>query len=181
MNYLIYIEHAAENLQFFLWYRDYVKRFDAMPASERALAPVWTMEQAEAEAMINQNNQSTLGPKTVSAETAAVFKGTDVSESRFFEQLVFHGTNLLITNTFFRRLASHFYANIWTTNSLLPLKPASLRSRATAHSIRLRCPQIQSVTAMFLRSISGARLRQQFTAPINLFRRRLVMHSKERT
>lgn len=74
MNYLIYIEHAAENLQFFLWYRDYVKRFVALPASERALAPVWTVEQAEAEINANQNMTA---PRMVSPETAAVFKGTD--------------------------------------------------------------------------------------------------------
>ena len=73
MNYLIYIEHAAENLQFFLWYRDYVKRFSELPSNELALAPEWTAEQAEAEA-----NQPTPGPKQkISAETAAVFKGTD--------------------------------------------------------------------------------------------------------
>ena len=74
MNYLIYIEHAAENLQFFLWYRNYVKRFDALASNEKALAPVWSVEQAEAEANIPQN---TLAPKTISPETAAVFKGTD--------------------------------------------------------------------------------------------------------
>ncbi|KAK3169051.1 hypothetical protein OEA41_005499 [Lepraria neglecta] len=72
MNYLIYIEHAAENLQFFLWYRDYTKRFSELPPSERALAPVWTTEQAEADA------QAPSAPKQqVSVETAAVFKGTD--------------------------------------------------------------------------------------------------------
>ena len=75
MNYLIYIEHAAENLQFFLWYRDYARRFDALKTTEKVLAPVWTVEQAEAEA--NANQTSTLAPKMVSPETAAVFKGTD--------------------------------------------------------------------------------------------------------
>lgn len=75
MNYLVYIEHAAENLQFFLWYRDYVKRFEALPANERALAPIWTEQQAEAEALANESK--TFGPKTISPETAAVFKGTD--------------------------------------------------------------------------------------------------------
>ncbi len=75
MNYLVYIEHAAENLQFFLWYRDYIKRFEAMPANERALAPIWTEQQAEAEASAGQTN--ILGPKSISPETAAVFKGTD--------------------------------------------------------------------------------------------------------
>lgn len=75
MNYLVYIEHAAENLQFFLWYRDYIKRFSEQPANERALAPIWSAEQAELDA------QGRTGPapfkQQVSAETAAVFKGTD--------------------------------------------------------------------------------------------------------
>ena len=50
MNYLVYIEHSAENLQFFLWYRDYLKRFDELPPNERALAPEWSAEQAEMDA-----------------------------------------------------------------------------------------------------------------------------------
>lgn len=74
MNYLIYIEHAAENLQFFLWYRDYIKRFLALPESERALAPEWTATQAETEAMTAPTN---MAMKKISVETAAVFKGTD--------------------------------------------------------------------------------------------------------
>lgn len=41
MDYLVYVEHNAENLQFYLWYQDYCKRFDALPASEKALAPEW--------------------------------------------------------------------------------------------------------------------------------------------
>lgn len=75
MNYLIYIEHAAENLQFFLWYRDYAKRFSELPANEQSLAPIWSAEQAEQDAQANPG-----GPplkQQVSAETAAVFKGTD--------------------------------------------------------------------------------------------------------
>lgn len=75
MNYLIYIEHSAENLQFYLWYRDYLKRFNELPPNERALAPEWSAEQAELDA---QAIQGAPGPKQkVSAETAAVFKGTD--------------------------------------------------------------------------------------------------------
>ena len=75
MNYLIYIEHAAENLQFFLWHRDYAKRFSGLPDGERRLAAEWTVEQAEAEALANQNSTNSI--KSVSAETAAVFRGTD--------------------------------------------------------------------------------------------------------
>lgn len=75
MNYLIYIEHAAENLQFFLWYRDYSRRFSELPENERSLAPVWTVEQLDKDV---QAIQGAIGPKQqVSVETAAVFKGTD--------------------------------------------------------------------------------------------------------
>ena len=74
MNYLVYIEHAAENLQFFLWYRNYVKRFSELPSNERDLAPIWSAEQAEQDAQAN--NGAPL-KQQVSAETAAVFKGTD--------------------------------------------------------------------------------------------------------
>jgi hypothetical protein len=41
LNYLIYVAHDAENLQFYLWCQDYKKRFDALPANERALSPEW--------------------------------------------------------------------------------------------------------------------------------------------
>lgn len=75
MNYLIYIEHAAENLQFWLWYRDYSQRFDQLPPGERSLSPEWTVEQTEAEALASQNTANIL-PKKISPETAAVFQGS---------------------------------------------------------------------------------------------------------
>ena len=79
MNYLMYIERAAENLQFFLWYRDYCKRFAALPLNERNLSPEWNMEQAEAEAL----SQSTAAVvKKLSPETAALFKGTDFANGK---------------------------------------------------------------------------------------------------
>ncbi|KAG8528673.1 uncharacterized protein KY384_006360 [Bacidia gigantensis] len=69
MNYLIYIEHAAENLQFFLWYKDYAKRFTSLPSSEQSLAPMWTEDETE--------NKEHKPKQNISPETAAVFKGTD--------------------------------------------------------------------------------------------------------
>lgn len=39
MKYLTYVEHAAENLQFYLWLRDYAERFDKLSANEKALSP----------------------------------------------------------------------------------------------------------------------------------------------
>jgi len=41
MDYLVYVAHDAENLQFYLWFQDYKKRFDALKPEERALAPEW--------------------------------------------------------------------------------------------------------------------------------------------
>lgn len=75
MNYLIYIEHAAENLQFFLWYRDYCKRFENTPSSERALAPEWTA--AQAEAAIESAQRKTPAVKTATVSASEIFKGTD--------------------------------------------------------------------------------------------------------
>ncbi|KAI9841248.1 MAG: hypothetical protein M1837_000913 [Sclerophora amabilis] len=75
MNYLIHIELSAENLQFFLWYIDYCKRFEQLPAGERALAPEWTA--AQAEAAVQSAQVQAVGQKKVSPEAAALFKGTD--------------------------------------------------------------------------------------------------------
>ena len=41
MDYLVYISHDAENLQFYLWLQDYTKRFDALPMSEKSRSPNW--------------------------------------------------------------------------------------------------------------------------------------------
>jgi len=49
MNYSKYIEYSAENLQFYLWHRDYCQRFEGLSACEQALSPEWTASQAEAE------------------------------------------------------------------------------------------------------------------------------------
>ena len=68
MNYLKYIELSAENLQFFLWFRSYTKRFDQLPANEKSLSPVW-YEDSETDGPAR--------PKSINPEAAAIFKGTD--------------------------------------------------------------------------------------------------------
>lgn len=77
MNYLVYIEYSAENLQFFLWYRDYLKRFNELPSSEQVLAPEWTVEQAEAEASTSQANAAAAAQIPMNKEAAAILKGSD--------------------------------------------------------------------------------------------------------
>lgn len=74
MNYLIYVEHSAENLQFFLWHRDYTARFQRAPESQRALAPEWTQAQEdEAVARI----QKYASEKMRRTQPADILRGTD--------------------------------------------------------------------------------------------------------
>jgi hypothetical protein len=44
MDYLIYVEHNAENLQFFLWYKDYCQRWEHYPERVRKLSPPWQFQ-----------------------------------------------------------------------------------------------------------------------------------------
>lgn len=71
MNYLKYIELAAENLQFFLWHRDYTKRFSELSEKDQVLSQPWEKENAESELQPRS--------KHLSPGMAAVFKGTDFS------------------------------------------------------------------------------------------------------
>lgn len=77
MNYLKYIEHSAENLQFYLWFRDYTARWDALPQSEKVLSPEWTRDQAEAEFAANAPSR----PKKMNHEVAAALKGSDFADA----------------------------------------------------------------------------------------------------
>ena len=42
LDYLLYVSHDAENLQFYLWMVDYFQRFRKVSKAERALSPRWT-------------------------------------------------------------------------------------------------------------------------------------------
>jgi hypothetical protein len=68
MNYLKYIERSAENLQFYLWFRSYTKRFNDLPANESDLSPEWYDA---------QDSEAPTYPKRVNSVAAAIFKGTD--------------------------------------------------------------------------------------------------------
>ena len=74
MDFLQYIELSAENLQFFLWHKDYIRRFAELPESEKGLSPEWTKEKAQAEmsAAKKEKKQSRLP-----VEVTSVLKGTD--------------------------------------------------------------------------------------------------------
>ncbi len=57
MDYLVYVSHDAENLQFYLWLQDYTKRFYATPRPEQVLSPPWF--DAEAAAQPSSYNATT--------------------------------------------------------------------------------------------------------------------------
>ena len=78
MNYLRFIERSAENLQFYLWFRDYSARFDKLPESEKVLSPEWTKAQAEAAGNGSSNRHSTRAPP----EVAAALKDTDFADGK---------------------------------------------------------------------------------------------------
>jgi hypothetical protein len=86
LNYLKYHERAAENLQFFLWYQDYVKRFNEMPASERALAPEWTEAHAETERKEYRQQLRAKGPQNAVAQE--LFKNSDFEEKAVVNESV---------------------------------------------------------------------------------------------
>lgn len=75
MNYLIYIEHAAENLQFYLWYCDYVRRFNGANMSETRLSPEWT--QAMEDEATSRIQRDAVEKMRRQPRAAAIFKGTD--------------------------------------------------------------------------------------------------------
>ena len=77
MNYLKYIEHDAENLQFYLWYKDYVQRFANLPDSEKCLSPEWTAEQAQADTAAYH---ARVNSKKMATDTTAAIKAFEKEE-----------------------------------------------------------------------------------------------------
>jgi hypothetical protein len=75
MDFLVYIELSAENLQFYLWYLDYVKRFAALPDNEKALVPEWNADAADIETLAATKEKLT--QKKMPAAAAEVLRGTD--------------------------------------------------------------------------------------------------------
>jgi len=80
MNFLKYIELSAENLQFFLWYRDYSKRFNELPASEKVLSPEWTGSGN------NNGDAPKLNVQKPHPEVSTMLEGTDFASEKTGQQ-----------------------------------------------------------------------------------------------
>ena len=76
MNYLLYVERAAEHLQFFLWFRGYVKRFDALNSNEKALSREWTAQNQNDALAEWKKVQSQIHKRRPSNATTNILKGT---------------------------------------------------------------------------------------------------------
>lgn len=74
MRYLIYVEHAAENLQFYLWFIDYAARFQVLTTSSKALSPeISSFANPSAEANNNGNGNNPKANKVASKFFADAF------------------------------------------------------------------------------------------------------------
>lgn len=81
MNYLIYVERSAENLQFYLWHQDYVKRFKDAKTSDLTLSPEWTKSmEDDVQAKLQRDVTEKLRPDA--PDTTGIFSGTDFEQSR---------------------------------------------------------------------------------------------------
>ena len=62
MDYLKFVARDAENLQFYLWLKDYTERFNALKPSEQALSPAWeqTDEEKKAEEQVTRKSKKVL-------------------------------------------------------------------------------------------------------------------------
>lgn len=76
MDYLMYVEHSAENLQFYLWHQDYVRRFNKADTSDLAMAPEWTPAMEEEVAAKLRKEACETSRRHEKGEAAEMFKGT---------------------------------------------------------------------------------------------------------
>lgn len=67
MDYLVYVEHNAENLQFYLWYKDYCSRFDALSEHEKSLSQPFNPSLAEV-AEVSKGGETEFAMKEIYSE-----------------------------------------------------------------------------------------------------------------
>lgn len=53
MDYLVYVTHDAENLQFYLWMVDYFRRYSNAPKTETSLSPKWNFDETPPTSVCN--------------------------------------------------------------------------------------------------------------------------------
>lgn len=87
MDYLVYVEFNAENLQFYLWFKDYTKRFNALPESERALSKEYIPDTKEAPDLSKDPEKPEPKKSTRKASVANIMeKGYAIKEAAMFSE-----------------------------------------------------------------------------------------------
>lgn len=69
MDYLVYVTHDAENLQFYLWMVDYFKRFQCAPEDETCLSMPWDPEEASSPKKICKDRAPPINQDTTNRNT----------------------------------------------------------------------------------------------------------------
>ncbi|KAM5346898.1 hypothetical protein ACJ41O_009903 [Fusarium nematophilum] len=126
MTYLVYVEHAAENLQFYLWFKDYEQRFNAASTSDIVLAPEWTQAmQDEAVLNIRKNHVNKMRKEPTAAE---IFKGTDFEKQASSQDRVINEADPFMTPPQSRGEDASVYA---ASNTIHSLNAASYMTQAS--------------------------------------------------
>lgn len=144
MDYLYYVERGAENLQFFLWYCDYVERWSRLLPQQRQMAPVWGPAEA-AEAALEDAEAAVAAATASAVETTAMPEASihppPPTASIHGKQHILHGRGPSASSS---RSYSRHNLSIDTTNTGYPygsangqFKPRtnSVASTATAASV----------------------------------------------
>lgn len=89
MDYLVYVEHNAENLQFYLWFHDYVLRWEALSDAEKALSPEWfpvadtpiDPKRFTVSALMDNNYEGTTGAELFGADKDTIRRASAVKDT----------------------------------------------------------------------------------------------------
>lgn len=148
MNYLIYIEHSAENLQFFLWHRSYVTRFHSAKTADLVLAPEWTTEmQEEAFAKLQKDYRD--GLKRDPTTVAAVFRGTGF-EKKGSTGLAGNETSLIMERP--SPIFSEMGTNPFSTPPRTPLGGDAQSSFGGSHAMSYRTQASEAFSSVGIKA-----------------------------
>lgn len=87
MDYLVYVEYNAENLQFYLWFKDYTKRFNALSENEKALSKEWFPDTKEAPDLTKDAEKAELKKSTRQGSVANIMEsGYAAKEAAMFSE-----------------------------------------------------------------------------------------------
>ena len=84
MDYLVYVTHDAESLQFYLWMVDYFKRFQCAPEDETCLSTPWDPQEGSSPKMISQGRASPINQVTTTPNTEDMSDGSTVGDQHSY-------------------------------------------------------------------------------------------------